>query len=273
MIFPCAVAEKNPRRRFRPGLPRGRTRLTSAILALLFAVSTGAMCGSSAVPKRPGTFAVIETTHGHLVVELFPQSAPKTVANFVSLARKGFYRNIIFHRVIPNFMAQTGDPTGTGSGGPGYQFEDEINADSLGLDKLPFATAPQKASLMRKVQQAVFQKLRITSQAELDRRMPDVRRELARYEKRTVKEVLMEAGYSFRADIRSRKAVRGALAMANSGPNTNGSQFFINQVDTPHLDGLHTVFGQLVSSPEVLEKIIAAGNGVVKIEEVRVFEK
>src|ERR671918_2305045 len=98
------------------------------------------------------TNATIHTNHGAVEVELFDKDAPKTVENFVSLARKGFYEGVIFHRVIPDFMVQGGDPTGTGSGGPGYQFEDEINPH---------------------------------------------------------------------------KVARGALAMANSGPDTNGSQFFV----------------------------------------------
>ncbi len=245
-------------------------RFFSVLTALLLGAASTVFCGSAAVPKRAGVFAVIETSHGELVVELFPESAPKTVENFTKLARDGFYRKVVFHRVIPDFMAQTGDPTGTGSGGPGYQFPDEINADALGLDRLLLKDAPHRNVLQGKLQQAVFRKLRITSQAELDRRMPEVQRELQRYDSRSVKDTLIEVGYQFRADLKSRKAVRGALAMANSGPNTNGSQFFINQVDTPHLDGMHTVFGQLVSPSEVLDRIIAAGNGAAHIKDVRI---
>src|SRR4051794_26320504 len=127
------------------------------------------------------TNATMLTNHGSIELELFDDDAPKTVKNFVKLARDGFYDGVIFHRVIPDFMIQGGDPTGTGSGGPGYQFEDEFN---------------------------------------------------------------------------DRKIVRGALAMANAGPNTNGSQFFIVTADAcPWLDGKHTVFGQVTSGMDVVDKI------------------
>jgi peptidyl-prolyl cis-trans isomerase B (cyclophilin B) len=125
--------------------------------------------------------ATVQTNHGAIEVELFPDDAPKTVDNFAKLARGGFYDGLIFHRVIPDFMIQGGDPTGTGSGGPGYSFEDEFN---------------------------------------------------------------------------QHKVDRGALAMANAGPNTNGSQFFIVTADAcPWLDGKHTVFGRVTSGIEVADKI------------------
>ena len=126
------------------------------------------------------TTATINTNVGVIEVELFDDDAPKTVENFRKLAADGFYDGIIFHRVIPDFMIQGGDPTGTGSGGPGYQFEDEFNRH---------------------------------------------------------------------------RVVRGALAMANAGPDTNGSQFFITHNATPHLDGKHTVFGKVVEGQDVVNAI------------------
>jgi cyclophilin family peptidyl-prolyl cis-trans isomerase len=127
--------------------------------------------------------ATLHTNHGAIALELFDDDAPKTVENFVSLARDGFYDGVIFHRVIPDFMIQGGDPTGTGSGGPGYTFEDEAN---------------------------------------------------------------------------DHRVVRGALAMANAGPNTNGSQFFIVTADAcPWLDGKHTVFGEVTEGMEVVDAISA----------------
>jgi len=119
---------------------------------------------------------------GEFVIELFADKAPKTVNNFVFLARDGFYDGVTFHRVIDGFMAQGGDPTGTGSGGPGYSFEDEFD-DSLAFDKA------------------------------------------------------------------------GILAMANSGPNTNGSQFFITYAPTPHLNNLHTIFGQVIEGMDVVNSL------------------
>jgi cyclophilin family peptidyl-prolyl cis-trans isomerase len=125
--------------------------------------------------------ATLHTNHGAIVIELFPNEAPNTVDNFVRLAHDGFYDGVTFHRVIPAFMIQGGDPTGTGSGGPGYSFEDEFN---------------------------------------------------------------------------EHKVERGALAMANAGPNTNGSQFFIVTADTaPWLDGKHTVFGKVTSGMDVADTI------------------
>ena len=129
------------------------------------------------------TYSVsIETSRGAIALELQPQHAPMTVNNFVFLARQGFYDGVSFHRVIPDFMIQTGDPTGSGRGGPGYRFADECDGNPL-------------------------------------------------------------------------KHERGVISMANAGPNTNGSQFFITHVATPHLDGRHTVFGQVTSGLDVVDAI------------------
>jgi cyclophilin family peptidyl-prolyl cis-trans isomerase len=133
------------------------------------------------------TNATIHTNHGAIEVELFDDDAPTTVENFRKLAADGFYDGVVFHRVIPDFMIQGGDPTGTGSGGPGYQFDDEAN---------------------------------------------------------------------------EHKVVRGALAMANAGPNTNGSQFFIVTTEAaPWLDGKHTVFGRVTSGMDVVDAISDVGTG------------
>jgi peptidyl-prolyl cis-trans isomerase B (cyclophilin B) len=126
--------------------------------------------------------ATIQTEKGDMVFQLFADKAPNTVNNFIFLAREGFYDGVIFHRVIANFMVQSGDPTGTGSGGPGYRFADE-----------------------------------------------------------------------FHPTLKHNKP--GILSMANAGPGTNGSQFFITHVPTPWLDNKHTVFGMLVNGTEVLNTI------------------
>jgi cyclophilin family peptidyl-prolyl cis-trans isomerase len=125
--------------------------------------------------------AVMTTNHGPITFELYDDAAPKTVENFRTLARDGYYDGLTFHRIIPDFMIQGGCPKGTGTGGPGYEFEDEIN---------------------------------------------------------------------------EHKVTRGALAMANAGPNTNGSQFFIVTVDAaPWLDGKHTVFGRVTDGMDVVVKL------------------
>jgi cyclophilin family peptidyl-prolyl cis-trans isomerase len=149
--------------------------------------------------------ATIETNRGAIEVELHDADAPRTVENFVKLSRDGFYDGVVFHRVIPDFMIQGGDPTGTGMGGPGYQFEDEFNQHQV---------------------------------------------------------------------------VRGALAMANSGPNTNGSQFFIVTADAcPWLDGAHTVFGRVTGGMDVVDAIGNADTDMqdrpldeIRIETVRVAD-
>ena len=142
--------------------------------------------------------ARMETDKGTMVIELFADKTPKTVNNFVFLAREGYYDGVIFHRVIDDFMVQGGDPTGTGRGGPGYKFEDEFHP-SLKHDK------------------------------------------------------------------------QGILSMANAGPGTNGSQFFITHGATPHLNNKHTVFGQVVEGLDVLMSIPARDPGNVNAPAVKII--
>ena len=137
---------------------------------------------SGALDTSKGYTARFKTERGDIVVELYADRAPLTVENFVNLARSGFYDGTTFHRVIPGFMAQGGDPTGTGTGGPGYQFGDELD--------------------------------------------PSLRHDSP-----------------------------GVLSMANAGPGTNGSQFFITYGPTPHLDGRHSVFGKVTEGMDVLQSI------------------
>jgi len=165
------------------------------------------------IPQGSGDlYAVFQTSRGNLVVKLFEKDAPKTVANFVGLAtgkqewvdpRTGkksnakLYDGTAFHRVIPQFMIQGGDPLGTGTGGPGYKFEDEF-----------------------------------------------------------------QSGRKFDRP--------GLLAMANAGPNTNGSQFFITEVPTPHLNNRHTIFGEVVKGQELVPQIARGGNAQTRLEKVEI---
>lgn len=126
----------------------------------------------------------MDTSKGTIELELYPEHAPTTVNNFVFLAGEGFYNGVAFHRVIDNFVVQGGDPTGTGRGGPGYRFEDELSGNPL------------------------------------------------------------------RHDAK-------VMSMANAGPNTNGSQFFITHAPQPHLDGKHTVFGKVIAGHDVVDEIVA----------------
>jgi peptidyl-prolyl cis-trans isomerase B (cyclophilin B) len=180
------------------------TRTLSKIAGVIFLLVTllSASCAGEAPKDRtysappPMTIdttkqytATIETEKGDLVLELFASDVPVTVNNFVFLAREGFYDGTTFHRVIPDFMAQGGDPTGTGAGTPGYSFADEFTEHTH---------------------------------------------------------------------------VTGALSMANSGPNTNGCQFFITYTPQHHLDGRHSVFGQLIEGMDILEQI-EQGATIVRI--------
>ena len=236
-----------------------------------------------ALPDKKTIYAVMETNKGNLVLELYHENAPLTVQNFIDLAqgekefltaagkvKKPFYNGLNFHRVIPGFMIQGGCPRGDGTGGPGYTFEDEINALSLGLDKIKVKDAP---SYGRYLQKAVIVGMGIKTQQELEERITEAEENLKAASEMSVLEVLARNGYKYNEVITSKKAVKGALAMANSGPNTNGSQFFINQVDTPHLDGLHTVFGQLVNGDAVLSQIVNDGNAKTTINKVLIIDK
>jgi peptidyl-prolyl cis-trans isomerase B (cyclophilin B) len=135
--------------------------------------------------------ATITTSKGTIELELYPEHAPKTVNNFVFLAREGFYDGVTFHRVIDNFMIQGGDPSGSGRGGPGYKFEDEIAGNPL-------------------------------------------------------------------------KHETGVISMANAGPNTNGSQFFITHSPQPHLNGKHTVFGKVVNGQDVVN-LVSQGTTITSV--------
>jgi peptidyl-prolyl cis-trans isomerase A (cyclophilin A) len=168
----------------------------------------------SNIPQGPGDlYAIFQTSRGNIVVKLFEKEAPKTVANFVGLAKGSqewidprtgqkskakLYDGTSFHRVIPQFMIQGGDPLGTGTGGPGYRFEDEF-----------------------------------------------------------------QSGRKFDRP--------GLLAMANAGPNTNGSQFFITEVPTPHLNNRHTIFGEVVKGQDLVPQIARAGNAQTKLDHVEIL--
>lgn len=223
----------------------------------------------------------IKTSMGDMYVELFIQEAPKTVQNFLELAegtkeftdkdnkkvKRPYYDGLIFHRVIKDFMIQGGCPLGTGTGNPGYSFEDEINAKALGLDKeLVVMKYPQGLGFNPKVQglglhpQAIQQiammitvkRLNIQSEEQFKARQNEFIEEI---QKINFKDILEAIGYDYNENLKSHEPKRGVIAMANSGPKTNGSQFFINLVDTPWLTGKHTVFGKVLQGMDVLDKI------------------
>jgi len=182
-------------------------RVAAPLIALLIGVAGLAFAADKAktwseppkmtIDVKKTYIATFDTDKGQIVCELYPKEAPNTVNNFVFLCKEGFYDGLTFHRVIPNFMIQGGDPEGSGRGGPGYKFDDELKPGT--------------------------------------------------YRKHRV----------------------GSLSMANAGPNTNGSQFFITHVATDWLDGKHVVFGQVTSGQDVVDKI-AQGD---KIKSIKIEEK
>ena len=244
---------------------------------MMLCILTAGIGWTAEKKQKENPVYVIQTTFGDIEVELFQDEAPKTVGNFIGLAegtkefkdsktgktvKRPFYDGLIFHRVIKNFMIQGGCPLGNGQGGPGYVFDDEIDAKALGLDKIK-AFDPQKGphrflairneqEFQRNLLAPLFQKMNITSQKELDKRKAEFE---ARLESLTLMEAYENLGYVYSDKGSKHAPVRGALAMANAGPNTNGSQFFINLVDTDWLAGKHTVFGKVIKGMDVVDKI------------------
>jgi peptidyl-prolyl cis-trans isomerase A (cyclophilin A) len=219
-------------------------------------------------------------------VRLFRDEAPKTVENFIALAegtkewtdpktgekvKKPFYDGLVFHRVIPNFMVQGGCPKGDGTGDPGYKFGDEISAKALGLDAAkaldnnkphPALHVQNRDDWNRNVVMPLLQKMGVRSQEDFDKRKDEIQKELEELmPKLTAKQALENLGYSYDDSRPSHEPKKGVIAMANSGPNTNGSQFFINLADTPWLAGRHTVFGEVIEGMDVVEKIGAVRTG------------
>ena len=270
------------------------------LLAALMCISTILFAQEFEKEYADDPVVLIKTSKGDIYVELFAKEAPKTVKNFLDLAlgkkeftdaktrekvTRNYYDGLVFHRVIPQFMIQGGCPLGTGTGDPGYKFEDEISAKSLGLDstKAFQGGRPHQNLGIRSQQQfyqtilmPLLQKMGISSQEDLQKRSKDVQAEV---EKMTLEDCFKNQGYNYNNELKSHAPKRGVLAMANSGPNTNGSQFFINVVDTPWLTGKHTVFGKVVKGMEIVDAIstvkTAAGNKpaedikIISIREVK----
>ncbi len=179
----------------------------------------------------------MSTSHGDIDIELYEDDAPNTVANFIELCEKHFFDGLKFHDVINNRWVQTGDPTGTGRGGPSYKFAHEVNAESLGLDKIMV-----KDFVVR---------YKMTPPAGT--------------EQLTLKELYEKQGFHFVSNLKSHPVEKGAVAMAYRTPDSNGSQFFIALNDCPWLDGKHTVFGHVTGGLEIL-KLVQKGDIVDKIE-------
>lgn len=245
------------------------------ILFLLVVTALPVFGASGNEQKNP--VCIIETSNGNISVELLKDNAPKTVQNFIDLAegkkeftdlqtgkkvRRPFYDGLIFHRVIKNFMIQGGCPKSDGTGGPGYKFEDEINAKALGLDDIkvmqdggsvhPYLLVRTKEDFQRTVLMPLYKQMGIASQQQFEKRQQEAQQRLKQL---TLKTCYENLGYRYNDTLKAHAPKRGMLAMANSGPNTNGSQFFINLIDTPWLTGKHTVFGKVIEGMEIVDEI------------------
>ncbi|MFT7616945.1 MAG: cyclophilin family peptidyl-prolyl cis-trans isomerase [Planctomycetota bacterium] len=243
--------------------------------ALLLAGTTLSAQDSKPAKKASANpVLIMKTSMGDIEIELFEKSAPLAVANFIALAEgtkeftdvktrmketRPFFDGLKFHRCIDKFMIQGGCPMGTGMGDPGYKFEDEFNYDLLGFDKIMlFDAAGNQTRSARpdEINIAVRKAandLGITDQAGFEKRKQEVMNKLKTV---SLKDLMILKGYKHNPKLKvTHKPVRGSLAMANSGPNTNGSQFFINVIDTPHLAGRHTVFGKVTSGMNIVDLI------------------
>lgn len=251
-------------------------QITSLIFLAIFSLSSFQVFAVKPVAKP---IVLIKTSMGDIELTLFPDEAPETVNNFIGLAegkkeftdpktnkkvKKPFYDGLVFHRVIDKFMIQGGCPLGTGTGNPGYRFADEINAQKLGLDKKkvivdgklnPLLGIRSKRQYQQFILMPVLQVLGIKDQANLNKRKKEVEAAIA---KLSLLDVFQSMGYKYNTTRNSHAPMRGVIAMANSGPNTNGSQFFINVIDTPWLTGKHTVFGEVTKGMDVVDKISKA---------------
>ena len=182
-------------------MKQGKILLLASAVAVIFAFSTGIQKQSAKqttinqvkgeTMSQENEIVVLNTTLGEVKIELYCKQMPVTTDNFIKLVKKGFYDKTIFHRVIPNFMVQGGDPQGTGMGGPGYSIKDEFPSEADAINKNK----------------------------------------------------------------------RGTISMANAGPNTGGSQFFLNVVDNVHLDGNHPVFGKVIEGMDIVDKIVNVKTG------------
>ena len=279
-------------------MPRFARSALACLLVLALATPFVWADDGPTTAKAPNPRVLIKTNKGDITAELFADAAPETVRVFLGLAQgagtytdvknkqkkvtlsKPFYDGLVFHRVIPGFMIQGGCPRGQGTGGPGFAFRDEIDAEALGLHKQkviqnnqvhPWIRGLGPQYWQRSVLLPVIQKLKINPQ-ELNASKELQGKVEAELKAMTLKQLYEMQGYTYTKGLPSRKPIKGSLALANSGPDTNGSQFFINLGDTPHLTGRHTVFGHVIKGMDIVEKIGAVKTANTKpVEPVRII--
>lgn len=274
--------------------------MTRTLLLALALCAAAPAQDPAAPPAKPpeNPVVLVKTSMGDFQARLFADETPKTVENFLGLAegtkewtdlktgqavQRPFYDGLTFHRVIKDFMIQGGCPKGDGTGDPGYKFADEINAKALGLDKAmalkdnqphPALQVQNQDDFRNNVITPLLHKMGVNSKADLKGREEEISKKIQeQLQVLTVMEALENLGYAYDDKRPSHEPKKGCLAMANSGANSNGSQFFVNLIDTPWLAGRHTVFGEVISGMDVVEKIggVRTGPDGQPIEPVKIL--
>lgn len=241
--------------------PQLRTASFLLVVAVLAAGIGLAGCGKKHPPAPPEKqvetqeaaakfpTAVIKTERGEITIRLLPDTAPKTVENFIALAKEGYFDGITWHRVVPEYVIQSGDPTGTGEGGKtadGKPLPDEICAEALGIDK----------TLVRDAESLPFLREYYGKGYNVD---------VDQWLDRPLKEFFEALGFTYTPGLKTRKALKGAVGMAHSGPGTATSQFFIiTHKPQPHLDGTFTFFAQVTAGLDVAQQI-QQGDKIVSV--------
>lgn len=267
-----------------------RFRLKLA-LSLFFVVGHNAALADvnsalMAMESQQNPLLLLSTSQGEIYLELFPAEAPKNTANFIALAEgeveiinsdtnarytPRYFNGMRFHRVIPGFVIQAGSPAYHALGAPDELLADEINADFLGLDRLPvinpdgsfneMLNISDKEDFNSNILKPLYDTLGIDSPSTLMNRQQDV---LEALQQLTVKQAYENQGYRYNSENSSRRVSRGTLALANSGPNSNGPEFFISLDEADWLTGKHTVIGKVVEGLDVIDTI---GNTAIEATE------
>lgn len=234
----------------------GRAVGFCVVLLILLVGGIGAVscyrCGGSerAVPGEPEhPVAVVETERGEIRIRLLPEAAPRTVENFIALAKEGYFDDITWHRVVPEYVIQTGDPSGTGDGGKtfdGKPLYNEISAEAIGIDKALVGDF-ERLDFLRTYYRDYYK-------ADADQFLD-----------RTLQEFYESMGFAYTPGLKTHRALKGAVGMAHAGPGTATSQWFIiTDKAQPHLDGAFTFFGEVIDGLDVARKI-KQGDGLISV--------
>ncbi|MES3008524.1 MAG: peptidylprolyl isomerase [Pseudomonadota bacterium] len=255
--------------------------IASALLLLLTPLATADVTTATQAMENPNNpLLLMRTSRGEIFLELFPESAPRNVANFIALAQAqvplfdvttgsmvqpNYYDGMTFHRVLKNYLIQAGAPRQPGAPVPEYQLDDEINARQFGLHEIkvldalgkphPWLNLQDSEGFQREVLVPLYRQLEIRTPEALETRQFAVSDAL---QEMTLLQAYQNQGYRYNDRLTSRVPLRGSIAMAGSGPNTNTAEFFITMIDAPWLAGKATVIGHVVEGMEIVDRINAS---------------